>query len=326
MKTNRNIPTELRRSVLIEAGHRCAIPTCKHPTTDIHHIVPWCICKDHKFDNLIALCPNCHRRAHSNDIDQKSILLYKKKLSQIIEIVQNIDISKKIAKYYSDLGEYDLMKFEESNNEDIKYEIKIEYPILSKGNEKDLFELNNIIYNIFLLEIIAIRACAKINIMDVYVDYNDFLPITLDATFQIAFNSNNLLSLMIDFRSFTGGAHSNNFTKVVNLELLPVKELKLYTVFSDKDSALKIISEYCIEQHRLSHQDYKSLDESFSFDSGLEPVDENFKKFNITKEGLLFSFDEYQIGCYAEGRTQILVPYEIFTNYLNSYCSISKIY
>jgi len=72
------IPAEIKRRVLVEAGHRCAIPTCRHIDVDVHHITPWETCKKHEYENLIALCPNCHRRAHINGgIDRKSLLLYK---------------------------------------------------------------------------------------------------------------------------------------------------------------------------------------------------------------------------------------------------------
>lgn len=75
------INAELRRRVLVEAGHRCAIPTCRYIDVDVHHIVPWEICKKHEYENLIALCPNCHRRAHkANEIDRKSLYHYKANL------------------------------------------------------------------------------------------------------------------------------------------------------------------------------------------------------------------------------------------------------
>jgi len=67
------IPAELRRRVLVEAGHRCAIPTCRHIDVDVHHIVPYEQCKKHEYENLIALCPNCHRRADRGEIDRKSL-------------------------------------------------------------------------------------------------------------------------------------------------------------------------------------------------------------------------------------------------------------
>lgn len=77
METRPPIPTEIRRRVLVKSGHRCAIPTCRYIEIDVHHIIPWAQCQAHEYDNLIALCPNCHRRADSGKIDRKSLRLYK---------------------------------------------------------------------------------------------------------------------------------------------------------------------------------------------------------------------------------------------------------
>lgn len=74
------IPADLKRKVLVEAGHRCAIPTCRNIQVEIHHIVPWEKCKEHQYDNLIALCPNCHKMADDQKIDAKSLRIYKNNL------------------------------------------------------------------------------------------------------------------------------------------------------------------------------------------------------------------------------------------------------
>lgn len=39
--------------------------------------VPWESCRSHEYENLIALCPNCHRQADTGDIDKKSLREYK---------------------------------------------------------------------------------------------------------------------------------------------------------------------------------------------------------------------------------------------------------
>jgi hypothetical protein len=75
-----DIPAELKRAVLVEAGHRCAIPSCRATTTEIAHISPWRDQRVHKFENLIALCPNCHTRFDAGEIDRKSMLMYKARL------------------------------------------------------------------------------------------------------------------------------------------------------------------------------------------------------------------------------------------------------
>lgn len=65
----------------MEAGHRCAIPTCRQITLEVVHITPWAKVKEHTFDNLIALCPNCHTRVHKGEIDRKALKQYKANLS-----------------------------------------------------------------------------------------------------------------------------------------------------------------------------------------------------------------------------------------------------
>ena len=74
------ISADLRRQVLVEAGHRCAIPTCRQTPVELAHITPWATCKEHTFDNLIALCPTCHTRYDRDEIDRKAMRLYKHNL------------------------------------------------------------------------------------------------------------------------------------------------------------------------------------------------------------------------------------------------------
>ncbi|GIF75748.1 hypothetical protein Asi02nite_52660 [Asanoa siamensis] len=71
------VPRELERAVLVEAGHRCAIPTCRAVPVELAHITSWSKVREHSFDNLIALCPTCHARYDRGDIDRKAMLAYK---------------------------------------------------------------------------------------------------------------------------------------------------------------------------------------------------------------------------------------------------------
>ena len=57
----RHILVTKRQLVLLEAGYKCANPSCRHILTlELHHIV-WV--KDgggNDLENLLALCPNCY--------------------------------------------------------------------------------------------------------------------------------------------------------------------------------------------------------------------------------------------------------------------------
>lgn len=75
------VSAKVKREVLVEAGHRCAIPTCRSTPTEVAHIVPWSETHDNSFENLIALCPNCHARAdQKKEIDRKALKRYKRNL------------------------------------------------------------------------------------------------------------------------------------------------------------------------------------------------------------------------------------------------------
>ncbi|WP_439380522.1 HNH endonuclease [Amycolatopsis lexingtonensis] len=96
------IPLELRRQVLIEAGYRCAVPTCRQHPVDIDHIVDWAEVQKHEFENLIALCPTCHRRKGSKpgQIDRAALRHYKANLS----VLNNRygDIEKRLIEAYAE--------------------------------------------------------------------------------------------------------------------------------------------------------------------------------------------------------------------------------
>ena len=80
-RISRTIPASIRRQVLLEAGHCCAIPTCQFPATHFAHIVPFGKVKEHREENIIALCPNHHDLFDNKKmIDRKSMQLYKQKL------------------------------------------------------------------------------------------------------------------------------------------------------------------------------------------------------------------------------------------------------
>lgn len=87
------VPEALRRKVLVEAGHRCAIPTCRFPRVNIAHIIPYNRVKTHEYENLIALCPNCHDRADRGEIDRKSLRIYKRILQRLTDRYERFELN-----------------------------------------------------------------------------------------------------------------------------------------------------------------------------------------------------------------------------------------
>jgi len=58
---SRNIPSQLRRDVRQASLFGCS--SCGCPIIESHHIIPFAQVQEHRFDNLVALCPTCHQRA-----------------------------------------------------------------------------------------------------------------------------------------------------------------------------------------------------------------------------------------------------------------------
>lgn len=78
------IPRPLRRKLMVEAGHRCAIPTCRATSSlEANHIEEWSKVKEHAFENMIILCANCHGRYTKKEIDELAMKQYKANLSDI---------------------------------------------------------------------------------------------------------------------------------------------------------------------------------------------------------------------------------------------------
>jgi hypothetical protein len=107
-----------KRMALVEAGHRCVIPTCRHPTTEIAHIVPESQSHDDSFENLIALCPKCQKK----DIDAQSIRMYKRNL----EILNS---------RYSDFERRVFDQIAETDRRSFIVEAGLEIPLLHAVND-----------------------------------------------------------------------------------------------------------------------------------------------------------------------------------------------
>jgi len=76
--TRKSLPVDTRIRVLHEAGYVCGNPACRCIVTlDMHHLVPVADGGPDDPDNLLALCPNCHRRHHNKEIPIESLRAWK---------------------------------------------------------------------------------------------------------------------------------------------------------------------------------------------------------------------------------------------------------
>lgn len=72
----RHPPAATRRTLLVEAKHKCKI-CCSDAPLHYHHIIEWSRLKHHDPEHMLAVCGSCHDKIHSGVIDRPSQRLYK---------------------------------------------------------------------------------------------------------------------------------------------------------------------------------------------------------------------------------------------------------
>ncbi len=135
-------------------------------------------------------------------------------------------------------------------------------------------------------------------------------PSFLQTTYDITHGDNGLLSVIFTVSYYvSGAAHPNQYAVTLNLDIANARLLQLKDLFKPAADYLQFISNYCI-------QDLKQKN-VLEWDTGVLPEEENFHSWNITPEGLLFSFDPYVVAAYALGPQSVTIPYSALKDILD---------
>ncbi|HFD31103.1 MAG TPA: DUF3298 domain-containing protein [Gammaproteobacteria bacterium] len=298
-----HIPAALRRRVIVEAGNRCAIHTCGSTTTEIHHIVPWEKCRSHDHKNLIALCPNCHARVHAGEIDRKSLALYKERLISLWDGKSTSAGNSHNEIHYSDWSVKDIKE------ETSEYIFDLQIPVFSAS---DLKELNVVLEGYALKNLHSLRA------YELFSHRNSLdasMKNELSGSFTITYFTHSLVSIRFTMFSFSvGAAHPAHFTETMNYKRNRLAYLDFDDTFDLSSNHLELISKLSKKILLEKGGEDASVD---LIELGASPDRDNFRKFNFTDYGMLFTFDEYQVGTYVDGEHSVIIPYEYLGDVLN---------
>jgi hypothetical protein len=131
------------------------------------------------------------------------------------------------------------------------------------------------------------------------------LYIDFDTSF-IRADKNPILSIRFTIQGYIAGmAHPFHYHRVLNYDITEAETIQLNELFKKDSDYLRILSDYT--RKSLS----KRLDNKQMIEYGTAPKPENFKNWNIKPNGLLFTFDEYQVAPYVNGAQTVLVPYSL---------------
>lgn len=134
-------------------------------------------------------------------------------------------------------------------------------------------------------------------------------PISMGSSFENAYTivspPGDVLSLNFGFYVYSdGAAHPYSYTLTYTYDLQRGEPIRLEQLFLPSVDYLGLIAAYC--QGELARRDI-GFDALFM--TGADPTPENYRNWNITPDGLLISFDPYQVAAYAAGPQEVLLPY-----------------
>jgi hypothetical protein len=135
------------------------------------------------------------------------------------------------------------------------------------------------------------------------LDQSNFLSVD----YEIPYLTNDLISVRMRFDTYSAGAaHGMSFTRVLNVRLSDGNVIDTEGLFTDGKQGLQWLSQYCAADLRCQYgSDYDAL-KSF-VDYGTTPVPENFTSVSLEPDGLVVSFDPYQVGPYAAGPREVRI-------------------
>jgi hypothetical protein len=135
----------------------------------------------------------------------------------------------------------------------------------------------------------------------------------LNIRYDVRLATNDLASIEFMVSTYEhGAAHPMSYSKVVNYDLKQGRALQLADLFQPGANYLEAISTYSINELKRRTKEAgpdEALLDDASIEEGAAAKADNYGSWNITRKGLLITFDAYQVGPYAAGPQWVVVPY-----------------
>ena len=133
-----------------------------------------------------------------------------------------------------------------------------------------------------------------------------------DLKYELIFKGDTFYSLQFKISAYAqGAAHPSNRIVSFNYDLARGQVISLDQLFSPGSDYLQIISDYC--KSELAKRE-------IAFDSqqqGADALPENYQNWNISDNGLVIVFNEYQVAAYAAGPQIVVIPYSVLKPVIN---------
>ena len=181
-----------------------------------------------------------------------------------------------------------------------EYMINVQFPAVVENNDPRAQAFNDVIHTLMQGDIAAF----KLSVLDA-PDDPAFAASSFDVKYGMLFQNDRISSIKFDhFVYISGAAHPYGYSRTINYDLNQGESLSLDELFHPGSNYLEAIAKYCIAE--LSQRD-------IGFDvlsTGAAPTPENYRNWNITPNGLMITFDQYQVAAGAAGSQTVVLPYD----------------
>ena len=141
----------------------------------------------------------------------------------------------------------------------------------------------------------------------------------LETSYDILLISPSFISLRLNYAYYyAGAAHPNSNSLALNYDLDKRTVVPLSSQFKPGTTYLKTISDYANKELEAK------LSDAF-FKEGATAKPENFKIWGIDDKGLVLHFDAYQVGPYAVGPQEVVIPKAALSSLLNPAGQLAKL-
>jgi hypothetical protein len=198
------------------------------------------------------------------------------------------------------------------SNRRFRYTIKARYPQLVGARDASAAQFNLAVKDLITGQVNAFK---KDFPEPDPTDPMGELGSSFDADYAIEYSGPDLISVSFGISTyFAGAAHPNHHSVVLNYDMKAGRALELSDLFRPSSSYLQTISAYTITALKKK---LGSNADSEQIEDGAGPTLENYKSWNITRQGLSFTFDPYQVASYAEGEHVVVIPYAALRKVIN---------
>jgi len=130
----------------------------------------------------------------------------------------------------------------------------------------------------------------------------------VDRKVTVMLNDHGIVTLEFQEYLFTGGAHGNSYLSYLVYDLTGAKRVKLGEMFvKGYINKLTSIGEVYFRKERGLKSDENLTDAGYWFEEDVFRLNDNFY---LTGNGLGFTYNQYEIACYAMGITTFTIPFK----------------